>query len=52
MHKCVLVFTLAISLCHTGFANADPAECREATVRYNRATKELSEYLKSIPIAY
>ena len=46
MHKCVLVFTLAICLCQTGFANADPSECREATVRYNRATKEISEYLR------
>jgi hypothetical protein len=46
MQKRVLAFTLAISLSHTGFANADQFECQEAIGRYSRATKEISEYLR------
>jgi hypothetical protein len=52
MQKRVLAFTLAIILSHTGFANADQFECQEAIGRYSRATKEISEYLRIIPIAF
>jgi hypothetical protein len=48
MQKRILAFTLAISLCHFGFANAqtDQSECQEAIGRYSRASKEISEYAR------
>ena len=48
MQKRILAFTLAISLCHIGFANAqtDQSECQEAIGRYSRASREISEYAR------
>ena len=54
MHKRVRAFTLAISLCHIGFANAqtDQSECQEAIGRYGRASKEIWNMLDYMANAY